>query len=160
MKMADDKSPPHLRSATLYDVHPFGSEVAFRFDSRVNVLIGPNGAGKSAALDRFAGERRRGFSPSTDESEERVEGVMEPESASLGDVTAVYVGPTRAPLTSEMVLSDLQLLDVQGRLTAWVLWTRRAFWVALALGLAYLTVGVVGNIFLDPGDRWFEFGDA
>ena len=158
MKTVDDNRTPYLRSVTLHNVHPFGSEVTFRFDPRVNVLIGPNGAGKSAALDRFAGVGRRRFSPSTDESEVGVEGVMEPESASFGDVTTVYVGPTRAPLTPEMVLSDLQLLDVQGRATALLGWTRLVFWVALALGLAYLTVGVVGHIFLDPGARWFEIG--
>ena len=80
--------------------HPFGSEVTFRFDPRVNVLIGPNGAGKSAALDRFADQERRRFSPSTDESEVRVEGVMEPESASFGDVKTVYVGTHAGSLDS------------------------------------------------------------
>ena len=158
MKTVDDNRTLFLRSVTLHDVHPFGSEVTFRFDPRVNVLIGPNGAGKSAALDRFAGQGRRRLSPVTDESDVRVEGVMEPESASLGDVTTVYVGPTRAPLTPEMVLSDLQLLDVQGRVTALLGWTRWFFMVVLALGLVYLTVGVVGNVFFDPGARWFEFG--
>ena len=93
--------------------------VAFQFDPRVNVLIGQNGVGKSAALDRFADEGRRRFSPSTDVSGVRVDWVMEPEGASLGQVRTVYVGPTRAPLTPEMVLSDLQLLDVQGKVAAW-----------------------------------------
>ena len=158
MKTVDDNRTPYLRSVTLHDVHPFGSEVTFRFDPGVNVLIGPNGAGKSAALDRFAGEGRRRFSPSTDELEVRVEGVMEPESASFGDVTTVYVGPTRAPLTPEMVLSDLHLLDVQGKVTAWLARTRRVFLVALALVLTYLTVVVVANIFFDPEAQWFEFG--
>ena len=157
MKTVDDCRTPYLSSVTLHDVHPFGSEVTFRFDPRVNVLIGPNGAGKSAALDRFAGEVRRRLSPAADESDVRVEGVLEPESASLGDMTTVYVGPTRAPLTPEMVLSDLQLLDVQGRVTTWLAWTRRGFWVALALMLAYLTV-VVTDIFFDPKARWFEPG--
>ena len=158
MKTVDDNGAPYLRSVTLHDVHPFGSEVTFRFDPRVNVLIGPNGAGKSAALDRFAGEGRRRFSPATDKSEVHVEGVMEPESTSFGDVTTVYVGPTRAPLTPEMVLSDLQLLDVLGRVTAWLAWTRWVFLVAVALVLAYLTVVVVANIFFDPEAQWFEFG--
>ena len=158
MKKVDDNRTPYLRSVTLEDVHPFGSEVTFRFDPRVNVLIGPNGAGKSAALDRFAGEGRRRFSPSTDDSEVRVKEVMEPESASFGDVTTVYVGPTRAPLTPEMVLSDLQMLDVQGRVTALLALTRWVFLVALALGLAYFTAVVVANIFLDPEAQWFELG--
>ena len=158
MKTAHDDRTPFLGSATLHNVHPFGPEVAFRFDPRVNVLIGPNGAGKSAALNRFAGVGRRRLSPSTDESEERVEGVMDPESASLGDVTTVYVGPTRVPLTPEMVLSDLQLLDVQGRVTTFLALARRSFWVVLALGLAYFMAVVVANVFLYPEDRWDEFG--
>ena len=158
MNTVDGYGTPYLSCVTLHDVHPFGPEVTFRFDPRVNVLIGPNGAGKSAALDRFAGQGRRRLSPATDESDVRVEGVMEPESASLGDVTTVYVGSTRAPLTPEMVLGDLQLLDVQGRVTALLGWTRWFFMVVLAVGLAYLTVGVVENIFFDAGSRWFEFG--
>ena len=158
MNTVNGYGTPYLSRVTLSDVHPFGPEVTFRFDPRVNVLIGPNGAGKSAALDRFAGQGRRRLSPATDESDVRVEGVMEPESTSLRDVTTVYVGPTRAPLTPEMVLSDLQLLGVQGWVAALSGWTRRFFMVVLTLGLAFLTVGVVENIFFDPGARWFEFG--
>ena len=158
MKTVCDNMTPYLRSAILQDVHPFGSEVTFQFDRRVNVLIGPNGAGKSAALDSFAGKERGWFSPPTDESEVRVERVMEPESISFGDVTTIHVGPTRAPLTPEMVLGDLQLLDVQGRVTALLGWTRWLFMVVLALGLTYLTVGVIGNIFFDQEGRWFDFG--
>ena len=157
MKTVDDKRAPYLRSVTLHDVHPFGSEVTFRFDPRVNVLIGPNGAGKSAALNRFAREGRRRFSLSTDKSEVRVEGVMEPESASFGDVKTVYVGPTRAPLTSEMVLSDLQLLHVQGRVTSLLALATSTFLMSLVLVLAYFAYVVVGNIFFNPEARWFEF---
>ena len=158
MKTVDGYRVPYLSSVKLHDVHPFGPEVTFRFDPRVNVLIGPNGAGKSAALDRFAGEVRRRLSPATDESDVRVEGVMEPESASLGDVTTVYVGSTRAPLTPEMVLSDLHLLDFQGRVTAWLAWTRRILLAAVALVLFYITVVVLANIFFEPEAQWFEFG--
>ena len=149
---------PYLHSVNLQGVHPFGPEVTFRFDPSVNVLIGPNGAGKSAALDRFAGQGRRWFSPSTDGAEVRVERIMEPESASFGDVTTVYVGPTRVPLTPEMVLSDLQLLDVQGKVTAWLAWTRRFLLAAVAVVLVYMTVVVLANIFFDPQTRWLEFG--
>ena len=154
--MVDYNRTPYLRSVTLHDVHPFGSEVAFRFDPRVNVFVGPNGTGKSAALDRFAGEGRERFSHSADESEVRVERIMEPESATFGDATTVYVGPTRAPLTPEMVLSDLHLLDIQGRVTVWLAWTRRVFLTVAALALAYFTVLMVANIFFDPEAWWFE----
>ena len=156
--MVDDDRTPYLRSTTLHNVHPFGSKVAFQFDPRVNVLIGQNGVGKSSALDRFADEGRRRFSPSTDESGVRVDWVMEPEGTSLGQVRTVYVGPTRAPLTPEMVLSDLQLLDVQGKVAAWRAWTRRVLFAAGALVLVYLTVVLVSNRFFDPDAQWLEFG--
>ena len=57
-----------------------------------------------------------------------------------------------------MILSDLQLLDVLGRVTTWLAWTRRVYLSALALMLTYLTVVVVTNIFFVPAARWFEFG--
>ena len=158
MKTVNDNRTPYLRSVTLHDVHPFGSEVAFQFDPRVNVLVGPNGAGKSAALDRFADEDRRRFLLSKDESKARVQRAMEPESASFADVKTVYVGPTRAPLTPEMVLSDLQLLDAQGKVTAWLTWTRRILLAAGALVLPYLTVMVVANIFFEPEAWWLKLG--
>ena len=156
MKIANDYRTPYLRSVTLHNVHPFGSEVAFRLDPRVNVLIGQNGVGKSAALDRFAGVGRSRFSPSTDESDVRVERVMEPKSATDRDVTAVYVGPTRVPLTPDMVLSDLRLLDVQGRVAAWLARTRWVFFVATALVLVYFGLVVIANIFFAPVAQWLE----
>ena len=158
MKMANDDRIPRLRSVTLHDVHPFGSEVTFQFDPRANVLIGQNGVGKSAALDRFAGEGRERFSPATDETEARVERVMEPESGSFREVRAVYVEPTRASLTPEMVLSDLQLLDVQGKVTAWLARTRRGLLGMAALVLVYLTVAAVATIFFDSDAQWLAFG--
>lgn len=158
MRTAHEDRAPHLNSVTLHNIHPFGSEAQFRFDPRVNVLIGPNGAGKSAALDGFAREWRRRISPSANEPEPSVERVMEPEGASFEDVTTVYVGPTRAPLTSDMVLSDLQQLDVQGRVTAFLALMRRGAWVAFILGLAFLTVMVIGNVFSDPEAQWIKSG--
>ena len=158
MKMVDDPGIPYLRSVALQGVHPFGSEVTFLFDRRVNVLIGPNGVGKSAALDRFAAEGRRRFSPSTDESEVHVERIMEPESASFQDVRTVYVGSTRAPLTPEMVLSDLQFLDVQGKVTAWLTRARWVLFAAAVLVLAYWAVAVAANTFFDPDGQWLELG--
>ena len=135
METVDGSAAPHLRSATLHNVHPFSSKVVFRFDPKVNVLIGPNGVGKSAALNRLAGVGRRRFSPASDDWEVRVDGVMGPQGASLGDVETVYVGPTRAPLTPEMVLGDLELLNVQGRVATFLRLLRPAFWVAAAVGL-------------------------
>ena len=57
-----------------------------------------------------------------------------------------------------MVLSDLQLHDVQGRLIVWLAWTRWLCLGAVALVLAYLTVVVVANIFFDLPAPWLEFG--
>ena len=92
METVEGSAAPHLRSATLHNVHPFSSKVVFRFDPKVNVLIGPNGVGKSAALNRFAGVGRRRLSPASDDWEVRVDGVMGPEGASLGDVETVLRG--------------------------------------------------------------------
>ena len=39
MKTVDGYGIPYLSSVTLHDVHPFGPQVTFRFDPRVNVLI-------------------------------------------------------------------------------------------------------------------------
>ena len=158
MQTNRDNGAPYLSSGTLHNVHPFGSEVTFGFDPRVNVLIGPNGAGKTAVLDRFVGVGRRRFSPYGPEPEVLVERVMEPEGASFEDVTTVYVEPTRVPLTPEMVLSDLQQLDVQGRVTAFLALMRRVFWIAVVLGLTYLTAVVAGSVFLAPENQWNEFG--
>ena len=157
MKLADDNKTPYLRSAILHDAHPFGPEVSFQFDRRVNVLIGPNGAGKSTALDKFAAQGRRRLSHSTDQSEARVERIMEPEGASSRGVAVVHVEDARAPLTPEMVISDLQLIDVQGRVTAWLTWTKWGALAAAALALSYLAVGVV-NAFIDLGVWRFDFG--
>ena len=159
MKMVEDSGTPYLRSVTLENVPPFGSEVAFGLDRRVNVLIGPNGAGKSAALDRFVGVGRRRFSPSPDESKERVKRVMEPETATFGGVTTVYVESTRAPLTPEMVVSDLRLLDVQGRVTLWLAWARWGFFAATVFALAYFALEFASSFFtFGPGTQWLEFG--
>ena len=159
MKTAYDDRAPCLRSATLHNVHPFGPKVTFRFDPRVNLLIGSNGVGKSAALDRFAGEGRRRFSPASDESEEGAEAVIEPEGASPGDVTTVYVGHTRASLTPEMVLGDLQLLDVQGKVTAVLMCLKSVSLGMALLGFVCLIALVCAALFLDPASRWAEFGD-
>ena len=158
METVEGSAAPHLRSATLHNVHPFSSKVVFRFDPKVNVLIGPNGVGKSAALNRFAGVGRRRLSPASDDWEVRVDGVMGPEGASLGDVETVYVGPTRAPLTPEMVLGDLELLNVQGRVATLLTLLRRAFWLAMALSAACLLSVVMAGLFLAPPIEWFGFG--
>ena len=157
MKTVDESKTPYLRAATLQGVPPFGSEVTFRFDRRVNVLIGPNGSGKSTALDRFAAEGRRRLSHSTEQSVAHVERIMDPEGASFGEVKAVHVEDARAPLTPEMVVSDLQLLDVQGRVASLLRWTRWGAVAAAVLAIAYLTVEVVDAL-INPAAQWFEFG--
>ena len=156
MNMTHNDKAPCLHCATLRGVHPFGPEVTFRFDPKVNVLIGPNGAGKSAAVGGFAGADQRRLSPASDATEMQIERVMDPSSASLGDVTTVYVGPTRASLTSDMVLSDLQLLNVQGRLTTLMKLVRPVAFVAIVLGFAYMMVALGFNIFLDSPPWWID----
>ena len=106
-----------MSAATLRGFHPFRSEVSIRFDPKVNVLIGPNGTGKSAALGALAEERQWWLSPASEEIERHVERVFEPEGSCASDITAVYVGPTRAPLNPEMVVQDLQSLNIENRLT-------------------------------------------
>ena len=151
----------YLGAATLRDAHPFGREVTFQFDRKANVLIGPNGAGKSAALGAFAGEDYVRLSPASDEMDMRVERVMEPESADFGKVKTVYVGATRAPLTPGMVLGDLQLLDVQGRLTTLLTSVRKAFLVVVVLASAYFMVALVAHLFLDSRPQWLDLeGDS
>ena len=153
MNTTNENKVPYLGFATLRGVHPFDDEVMFQFDPKVNVLIGPNGAGKSAALGGFAGEGQRRLSPASDEMEMRVERVMDPSSAGFREVKTVYVGPTRASLTPDMVLSDLQLLDVQGRLTTFLTLARRVFFVTMALVFACLVLVVFVNLFLDSAPR-------
>ena len=157
LQMVADSNTPYLRFATLQDVAPFGSEVTFQFDRRANVFIGPNGVGKSAALDQVAGEGFRRLSLAKGGAEPKVVRTMEPRSVTFEDVTTVHVGATRAPLTPEMVLSDLQQLDVEGRLSAWLVWTK---WIALTmLGLVglYSIAILVANIFFGMEARWPTF---
>ena len=161
MNTTNENNLRYLGAATLRDAHPFGHEVTFQFDPKVNVLIGPNGAGKSAALGAFAGEGHGRLSPASDKMDMRIERVMEPDSADFGKVKTVYVGATRAPLNPDMVLGDLQLLDVQGRLTTLLTLVRRGFFVAMVLASAYVIVALVAHVFLDAVPRWVDLaGDS
>ncbi|MCY4558777.1 MAG: ATP-binding protein [Chloroflexi bacterium] len=136
--MSDDDRIPYLGSAKLHNVSPFGSEVTFQFDPRVNVLIGTNGTGKTAALKTVSGEGRSRFAQSTDKQSARVKRTMEPERVDFENTATVRVGPARAPLTPEMVLSDLRQLDVQGMVAKRLAWVSNIAFGAMALAWIYI----------------------
>ena len=79
---------------------------------------------------------------------------------SFGEITAVYVGPTRVALDPDTVLEDLHQFDVEEKALLTLEMVRR---VALALSgaaFAFLVIVFVGQFFSGPLPSLDDLGDA
>ena len=140
------KASPYRSSAVLRDIPPFGPEISFRFDRRVNVLIGPNGVGKSTALSTFANIPHSRFSPGFEDAEGQSTVLME-HGENQEDVTNVYVGPTRIPLDPDTVMAELQQFEAQEKLIRRLNIARRTAFAGSSVGFIFVVAIMVGLFF-------------
>ena len=156
---ADEYKAPFLSSVTLSNMMPFRNGVRFQFDRKANVLIGPNGLGKSTALRAFAGRRVSRFVEDTDQPQAVVDRETTPEDR-FGDITAVYVGPTRVALNPDSVLEDLHQFDVEEKALHILDIVRRVALTVSGAAFVFMIALIVGEIFPERLLSRDYFGDA
>ena len=151
--------PPYLSSVTLRNVEPFRNGACFRFDPKANVLVGPNGLGKSTALRAFAGLGQSRFVVAPGQPQGIVERWTTPDDG-FGDITAVYVGPTRVALDPDTVLQDLHQFDIEEKSLRILDIVRRVALAMMGATFFFMIAMLIGKIFPGRLLSLDDFGDV